>query len=391
MLCRTHSGATAGRLARHRRGQGGGCDGARRARCTGLRHRSRVLVVVPADHVPAGLHPSARTDCSRRLIGSSPDARRGQPHAAGRRSSNSRARSPADAPRAVSWSRAAPRASSNWPVPGIGLDDLQRVESLGTAIGRADRRGQCRASATVAAQGRRTRAAHCVARRTLALMISDVPGDDPRVIGSGLLHARLAVCRGRARGDRDVAAFREIAASSRMRGEQRAGRRAAHSVRSRGVARVSACTRPLRSGPRRRPDVAARLRATYRRRRHRSRGDASRRDRAAASTCGMCRSGRRIDGALAGDARSRRSQPAPCAAAPRCELDDAGCTPRTAAAVGGTDGIDGVTTDAGALVDAAHVPCADATPVSTPTQSLARADSGTFLEAAGDLLHTGPT
>ena len=65
--------------------------------------------------------------------------------------------------------------------------------------------------------------------------------------------------------------------------------------------------------------------------------------------------------------------------------------PDVALLAAGTDGIDGVTPDAGALVDGgtvrrgeagAGVPCASA---------LATADSGTFLEAAGDLVHTGPT
>lgn len=56
----------------------------------------------------------------------------------------------------------------------------------------------------------------------------------------------------------------------------------------------------------------------------------------------------------------------------------------------GTDGSDGPTEDAGALVDgetiargALHGLNADA--------ALARADAGTFLEASGDLVHTGPT
>jgi hydroxypyruvate reductase len=56
----------------------------------------------------------------------------------------------------------------------------------------------------------------------------------------------------------------------------------------------------------------------------------------------------------------------------------------------GTDGIDGSSDDAGALVDAAT--CLRARDAGCdPYQSLARADSGTVLEAAGDLLHTGPT
>ena len=56
----------------------------------------------------------------------------------------------------------------------------------------------------------------------------------------------------------------------------------------------------------------------------------------------------------------------------------------------GTDGIDGSSSDAGALVDVET--CQRGRDAGCdPTDSLARADSGTFLEAAGDLLHTGPT
>jgi len=56
----------------------------------------------------------------------------------------------------------------------------------------------------------------------------------------------------------------------------------------------------------------------------------------------------------------------------------------------GTDGSDGVTEDAGALVDADT--CARITLAELdPDDCLARADSATALAASGDLLHTGPT
>jgi hydroxypyruvate reductase len=56
----------------------------------------------------------------------------------------------------------------------------------------------------------------------------------------------------------------------------------------------------------------------------------------------------------------------------------------------GTDGTDGPTEDAGALVDGGTV--ARGTGESFDAQgALAAADAGTFLEAAGDLVHTGPT
>lgn len=58
--------------------------------------------------------------------------------------------------------------------------------------------------------------------------------------------------------------------------------------------------------------------------------------------------------------------------------------------VAGTDGTDGVTSDAGALVDGET--CSRIALSEIDVQdSLKRADSGTALAAAGDLLHTGPT
>ena len=56
----------------------------------------------------------------------------------------------------------------------------------------------------------------------------------------------------------------------------------------------------------------------------------------------------------------------------------------------GTDGTDGVTEDAGALVDAET--CARLTLAELDADAcLRRADSGTALAASGDLVHTGPT
>jgi hydroxypyruvate reductase len=56
----------------------------------------------------------------------------------------------------------------------------------------------------------------------------------------------------------------------------------------------------------------------------------------------------------------------------------------------GTDGTDGATPDAGALVDAET--CSRLTLAGVdPDSSLRRADAGTALAAAGDLVHTGPT
>jgi glycerate 2-kinase len=56
----------------------------------------------------------------------------------------------------------------------------------------------------------------------------------------------------------------------------------------------------------------------------------------------------------------------------------------------GTDGTDGPGLDAGALVDGRTVTRGEDAGLDAG-ESLARADAGTFLEASGDLLHTGPT
>ena len=56
----------------------------------------------------------------------------------------------------------------------------------------------------------------------------------------------------------------------------------------------------------------------------------------------------------------------------------------------GTDGSDGVTDDAGALVDGTSLERGEDAGYDA-ADCLKRADSGSFLEASGDLLHTGPT
>ena len=56
----------------------------------------------------------------------------------------------------------------------------------------------------------------------------------------------------------------------------------------------------------------------------------------------------------------------------------------------GTDGTDGPTDDAGALVDGGTI-ARGAAAGRDARQSLMRADAGSFLEASGDLLQTGPT
>jgi hydroxypyruvate reductase len=56
----------------------------------------------------------------------------------------------------------------------------------------------------------------------------------------------------------------------------------------------------------------------------------------------------------------------------------------------GTDGTDGNSDDAGGLVDGGTIERGRDAGLD-PDQCLARADSGRFLGASGDLVHTGPT
>ena len=56
----------------------------------------------------------------------------------------------------------------------------------------------------------------------------------------------------------------------------------------------------------------------------------------------------------------------------------------------GTDGTDGPTDDAGALVDGGTIARGEQSGLNAE-QVLARADAGSFLEASGDLIQTGPT
>ncbi|MEB4593291.1 DUF4147 domain-containing protein [Candidatus Thiothrix sp. Deng01] len=58
--------------------------------------------------------------------------------------------------------------------------------------------------------------------------------------------------------------------------------------------------------------------------------------------------------------------------------------------VAGTDGTDGVTGDAGALVDGESIRRGKYANLD-PMACLQAADAGTFLDASGDLIHTGPT
>ncbi|MGD9597578.1 MAG: DUF4147 domain-containing protein [Steroidobacteraceae bacterium] len=192
---------------------------------------------------------------------------------------------------------------------------------------------------------------HLRGRAGLALFISDVPGDDPAVIGSGLA--------GPVPGGPDGLRRRIIASVDDATSAVQAAAHAA-GLRARiGATRFAGDAATL--GARFAAELATREvdvlvhggESTVRLPRDPGRG------------------GRNQHLALAA-ARALRGAPG------------------LALLAAGTDGADGPTEDAGALVDGdTWQRIIDAG--LDPGAALARADSGTALEAAGDLVHTGPT
>lgn len=187
------------------------------------------------------------------------------------------------------------------------------------------------------------------ARPALALFISDVPDDDPAVIGSGLLAARPGD-----RVERRIVASLAQALDAVEVAAQRDGlavRRLAARLDGEAAAQGARLARLLADGP-----------------------------------AGLLLAGGETTVTLpARPGRGGRNQQLALAAGlqleGRSDLALLAC---------GTDGIDGASADAGALIDGgtgARIRDAGLDPV----RQLAAADAGTALEAAGDLVHTGPT
>ena len=266
-----------------------------------------------------------------------------------------------------------------WLRPGLTLADLQALNqwALGAAVP-IDELNTLRRRCSRLKGGGLARLAG--RRRSLALMVSDVPRDDPRVIGSGLLHAG-APTRGTA-VDRLPAALR---ATLDRAGADPDGETPDVPVRMVATLRA-ACDAAAMTARARGVDARVAPR--------RLAGDAS-------------AVGRRIAGKLSAlppgtlqvwggettvelpthPGGGGRNQHLALAAA--IELERRRAT-RAALLAAGTDGVDGTSPDAGALVDAGT--CLRGRDGGfDPHVSLASADSGSFLEASGDLLHTGAT
>ncbi len=234
--------------------------------------------------------------------------------------------------------------------PGTTLAELQALNraalSSGVSIGEFNRRR----TAISAIKGGRL-AALLQGRPARALFISDVPGDDPALIGSGLMGPAP---QGPDRVERRVVA--DIGAAT-----------AAVAARARELGLT------VQAAPRRFDEPALRLAARC----------AHELSLSAAAVCVW--GGESTVTLPQAPGRGGRNQHLALAAA-RLLAGHADLMLLAA----GTDGSDGVTEDAGAVVDSET--CARIALSGLDADGcLARADAGRALQASGDLLHTGPT
>lgn len=240
-------------------------------------------------------------------------------------------------------------------VPGVTLAELQDLNrrALASGLGIAEVNARRRTLSRIKGGGL---AAAAGGRRSLALMLSDVPGNDPALIGSGLLHAP-----GPARAaSMPPVPFRIVADIGR------ACRAAAACATARGL--------HARIARRRFAGAAARLGTRF---------------ATALGTAGhgtvLVWGGESTVELPAQPGRGGRNQHLALSAA--IALEGRGDVALLAA---GTDGIDGATDDAGGLVDGGTCGRGEIEGLD-PRECLANADSGRFLAAAGDLVCTGPT
>lgn len=233
---------------------------------------------------------------------------------------------------------------------GTSFADLERLTAeglaAGIAIGELNAR---RAQRSLIKGGRLT--ARLQGRAARALFISDVPGDDPAVIGSGLL--------GPAPGGPDQVDRRIVASID-------------HAVDS-VVAAAMEMGLAAEGSMRRFDGDVMRLAVRFSHELHLSTVEV--RVWGGESTVQLPQN----------PGRGGRNQHLGLAAARLIAGH-----PELLLLTAGTDGTDGATEDAGALVDAET--CARLTLANVDADaSLRGADSGTALAAAGDLVHTGPT
>jgi glycerate 2-kinase len=187
-------------------------------------------------------------------------------------------------------------------------------------------------------------------RAALALFVSDVPGDDPEVIGSGLLGGG---------GSPDRVARHVVAnVDAAVRAAVDAARSRGLSLESRGARFAGAADVVAR-------ELIAALRAT--------------------PADGIVWGGESTVALPAAHGRGGRNTHLALAAARELRAGE-----RHTILAAGTDGTDGPTEDAGAIVDAGTVERAEIAGVDVD-RAFRDFDSGTALEGSGDLVHTGPT
>jgi glycerate 2-kinase len=336
------------------------------------------LIVVPPGHVPAGFDPPSHA--LEICVATHPQPDQASLDA-GQRVTEFVTTLPVDAQMLCLVSGGASSLVERL-APGIGLEDLQHLNRWALQSGAPiDQVNALRRIVSRLKGGGVARLAG--ARRLSALMISDVPGDDPRIIGSGLLHALDdAVAPDLAALPPDLQAMLQrtrLAAAGREE--------ATPAVPVRVVASINHACRAAAVAARRHGLKARVARA-------RLVGDAAVLGVDFAANLSrqpvgvlQVRGGESTVRLPANAGRGGRSQHLALSAAIEFERRQLHGATLLAA---GTDGVDGVTGDAGAIVDSETCVRGRDTGLD-PRQSLERADSGTFLEAAGDLLHTGPT
>ena len=185
-------------------------------------------------------------------------------------------------------------------------------------------------------------------REALALFVSDVPGDDPEVIGSGLLGGAADAVRRQVVANVEAAVQAVVdAAAARGLELARAMRRFDGNAIDTGAAFVAA----LRDAP----------------------------------ADGLVWGGESTVALPRIHGRGGRNTHVALAAARLLRPGE-----RLTILAAGTDGTDGPTDDAGAIVDAGTLERAELGGVDVE-RAYRDFDSGTALEASGDLVHTGPT
>lgn len=309
-------------------------------------------IVVPADHLPHGFDPRAHGLTT--LIGAHPvpDERS---LAAGEEIARYVSGLPADAQVLFLVSGGA-SSLVEWLRPGITLEDLTALNRQALESGEPIDQVNARRRELSRLKGGGL-AAIAAPRRSLALMISDVPEDDPRIIGSGLLHGPEAGGVHRRQVPvRLVANLRTALQAAAQAARVHGGNAIVSRTRLQGPAEQAGSLAVKRAASLRPGDTWI----------------------AGGETTVVLPESR---------GRGGRNQHLALTAA--IELEARALRDVTILAAG-TDGIDGASDDAGAIVDAGT--CVRGRDAGfDPHVSLANADSGSFLEAAGDLLHTGPT